>query len=194
MSDDNWLALPGDGHITGAAKLTKEKTRALNMGKKLMGKSRTWGSDGEYVWFRRKQANPATLQRHNKFVANGEYKHIFTSDDVEVYQLQPTSPFRRKEPVDLASMDNYNVQRQAALAACKRDWVTYLDALEELSGRIKGQLHPAQAQVVWGELLEALEHMIARRAGPTRAECDRELIAVRKRQGYGRERRILLPS
>ena len=54
-----------------------------------LGKKKIWASDGAFVWFRRKLANPATLERHNRFLATGEYKHVGTQDDVEIYELMP---------------------------------------------------------------------------------------------------------
>lgn len=193
--EENWLWLPGDdARIETPAKITNEKKRAANMARGVNGKSRVWGCDGEYVWFRRRLANPATLERHNGYLERGEYKHVFTTDDVEVYILQKGSPFQRKEPQNLAELDHYNLRRAAARAAVKRDWVTYVDALEEMAGRIKGQWPSNMQQVAWNETLDDLELMIARRLGPSRAECDREVSRVRKEQGFGRERRIMLPT
>lgn len=194
-AEANWLWLPGDdAHIETPGKLAKEKSRATNMARGVNGKSRVWGCDGDYVWFRRKLANPATLERHEGFLARGEYKHAFTTDDVEVYVLQQTSPFRRKEPQNLVEYDWYNLCRAAARAAVKRDWVTYVDALEEMAGRVKGQYDSGNQHLVWTETLDQLEQMILRRQGPSRQECDREVINVRKKQGHGRGRQILLPS
>lgn len=189
-----WLWLPGDGHVEGAGKLKGEATRAANMAKGVNGKSRVWGCDGDYVWFRRKLANPATLERHQKYLERGEYKHAFTTDDVEVYVLQTGSPFRRKEAQNLAELDHYNLKRAAARAAVKRDWVTYVDALEEMAGRVKAHWPSNQQKLVWDETLADLENMIQRRGGPTLIECDREVRNVRTKQGFGRDRRIMLPG
>lgn len=193
MTDNSWLDLPDSSRIEAGSKLPREKTRAPSMRKNPLGKSRTWASDGEYVWFRRKQANPATLERHERFLRSGDYAHVGTQDDVEIYKLQPASPFKRKEPLDLRALDMYNVRRQAALSACRRDWAGYVDALEELAGRIKGTYDPAFAKTMFGEALNAVENSIAIRGGPAKSEIDRELAAVRKRRGEGKDRKILLP-
>ncbi len=193
MADDSWLDLPGSPRIEAGGKLPAGRARAPSMRKSPLGKSRTWASDGEYVWFRRKQANPATLARHENFLRSGDYEHVGTQDDVEVYKLRPSSPFKRREPLDLTRLDMYNVRRQAALSACRRDWGTYVDALEELAGRIKGRYDPAFARTMFGEALTAIELSIAMRGGPGKGEIDREVVALRARRGESRDRVILLP-
>lgn len=195
MSSDNWLEIGGENAaVATSAKMTGETRRMKAMTKRLLGKSRTWCCDGEYVLLRRKQANPATLQRHEDFIAKGEYAYVATYDDVEVYKLQPASPFRRKEPIDLTSLDDYNLRRTIARAACRRDWVTYVDALEEIAGRIKGRYDPAFGQQVFLDVLADIELMIERRGGPGQTERDREVNAVRKRHGLGKGRQIYLPT
>ena len=196
MSSESWLELPAsaDAKIETSAKMTGETKRMKAMTKRLLGKSRTWMCDGEYVLLRRKQANPETLKRHEEFIARGEYKFLMTSDDVEVYQLQPSSPFKRKEPIDLTSLDDYNLRRAIAKAACRRDWVTYVDALEEIAGRIKGRFDPAFGQQVFLDTLADIELMIERRGGPGQLERDREVNAVRKKHGLGKGRQVYLPT
>lgn len=199
MSDDSWLALPGEvekasPRIRAGKKLKNEKSRAPSMRKHILGKSRTWACDGEYVYFRRKQANPATLERHEKFLKTGDYIHVETQDDVEVYSLQESSPFKRQTQVNLADVDDSRVRRAAVLAACRRDWPFYVDALEELAGRIKGRFHPGFAETMWSDALRYIETLIDMRGGPARLERDREIIAVRQRRGAGRGRQIIVPS
>lgn len=194
MSQD-WLDIGGENAaVVTSAKMTGETKRMKAMTKRLLGKSRTWMCDGDYVLIRRKQANPETLKRHEEFIAKNEYAYVATYDDIEVYKLQETSPFRRKEPVDLTELDDYNLRRTIARAACRRDWVTYVDALEEIAGRIKGRYDPGFGRNVFLDVLADIELMIERRGGPGQAERDREVNAVRKKHGLGRDRAIYLPT
>jgi hypothetical protein len=181
---EDWLS------IAAPTKLTREKTRAPSMTKKLGGKSRVWASDGEYVYFRRKLSNPATLERHEKFLATGNYKHVMTQDDVEVYQLQEGSPFKRPQ-LDLTSIAFADVRRQTILAACRGDWSRYVDGLEELAGRLKGAYDPGFAKLQFNDTLDHIEHMIRLRGGPSRAMCDREVVTVRARRGQSAGKRIM---
>ena len=196
-NDFSWLDEPAketaNPRIKASAKLPKELARAPSMGKKLLGKSRTWGCDGEFVYFRRKQANPATLERHNKFVESGEYKHVTTQDDLEIWQLQDGSAFKRFQ-MDLESLDYANVRRTAIIAACKRDFGLYVDAVLELAGRIKGKYHEAFAQTVYNDELTHIFRMIEMRNGPSPGEMNRELQAVRKRRRENVRSGLLLPN
>lgn len=191
---DDWLEIGEEPRIEPAKKLKGETGRASTMGKKLLGKSRTWACDGEYVWLRRKQANPETIKRHEAFIASGEYKYVETQDDIEIFQLQEKSPFKRKQPMDLTTLDMYNVRRQACLAACRRDWVFYIDALEEIAGRLKGAYDSGMAKTMFMETLDAIENSIAIRGGPNKAERDREVAATRAKHGLSRDRKIYLPT
>lgn len=186
--------------IESAAKLTRERSRAKTMQKGLLAKGRTWASDGEYVYFRRKQANPATLQRHEQFLKTGDYRHIMTQDDVEVYQLMPTSPFRRQE-VNLLEQDVIQLRRTAAVAACKRDFGLFIDAVSEMASRIKGARYtdgrPASGQFaedLYNQHLTYVFRLIEMRQGPSQREIDQGVIAARQARGDNRQKIILLPS
>lgn len=183
----------GDLFVQSSRKLSGEKKRAPSMQRKLLGKSRTWASDGEYVYFRRKQANPATLQRHEQFLKTGNYRHIQTEDDVEIYQLQEGSAFKR-EPVNLAVLNYGDVRRQAIVAACRRDWGVFVDALEEMASRLKGAYHDGFAMQAYQEQLAHVFSMIAMRGGPSALETDREVAALRQRRGDRRNTLITLAS
>jgi hypothetical protein len=192
LADDSWLELP---KVSPGKKLTGERKRFPSMAKKLVGKSRIWACDGEFVAFRRAKSNPETLKRHEAFLKTGDYKHIETQDDVEIYQLQPSSPFKRKVQVNLGNLDDYNVRRAAALAACNRDWAMFVDSLSELAGRIKhsGRYHEGFANLKYNEDLESIFLAINMRGGPSRSEIDREVQALRRRRGDTTSRVILLP-
>ena len=186
MADD-WLDIR-----SGGKKLTRDTTRAPTMQKSALGRTRVWASDGEYVYFRRKKSNPETLKRHEAFLKTGDYQHVQTQDDVEIYKLMPSSPFARPQH-DLTTLDAYNVRRAAALAACRREWATFIDALSELSTRIKSQYHDSFARTVYEENLTAVFLAIDMRGGPSRTEIDREVKALRTRRGDDRNRLLVLP-
>lgn len=186
--------------VESTAKLRGEKARFKDMAGTMLGKKRAWMCDGEYVAFRRKSANPAILERHNRFMQAGHYAHVGTYDDVELYELQEASPFKRA-PLDLLSMTVPMIRRIAAVAACKRDWGTYIDAVQELAGKIKGQVYtdgkPADSGFAMQQYTENLEyvfHLIRMRQGPSPDEMNRGVISARQLRGDSRNRLVILPG
>lgn len=186
---DEWLDLP---RVESATKLPGEKQRAKRMQHGL-GKKRVWSSDGEYVYFRRKLSNPATLERHERFLATGNYQHVDTQDDVEIYKLMPNSPFKRAEAIDFGALKFYDARRQTIRAAVRRDWATFIDGLEHLAGGIKGAYDPAMAKTVYNDLLSYVFVQITMRGGPSQNEVDREVHALRARRGE-RSTSLVLPA
>lgn len=201
-----WLEIPAEARISGGGeKLRGEKTRFGSMVKRLVGKSRVWACDGEYVAFRRKQSNPATLERHNKFIASGSYKHVATHEDVEIYELQEGSAFKRT-PVDLRAMPLHLVRRQAVLAGVARDWPLLVDILLEMATKIKSMratdgkpldsgdaASTAFANNVFHDNMAYVFEWIWKRGGPGGAEVTREINAVRERRGDSVSRVLSLP-
>lgn len=179
--------------VESGVKLTNEQKRARTMAKQLVGKSRTWASDGEYVYFRRKQANPATLERHERFLQTGDYRHVATEDDVEVYELQDGSPFKRHNGGNLLEADIPALRRHAVLAACRYDFKLYIDILEEIASRIKGAFHADEAKVQYEEMLAYIMHLINLRAGPSPVQLNQGVIRTRQMRGEHRNRLIMLP-
>ena len=190
MTDASWLELP---RITSGTKLTNERKRAPSASATPLGKKRVWLCDGEYLYFRRKKANPATLARHEDFLRRLHYVHVSTEDDVEIYQLQAASPFKRPQR-DLTEIDVYNLRRETVMAACRRDWSTFIDGLTELSTRIKSRYHDAFAKTVYQENLHAVFLAINMRGGPSQQEIDREVRAIRQRRGDNPSRLLVLPA
>ena len=185
--------------VESSAKLRNEKARFASMTKALVGRSRVWACDGEYVAFRRKLANPATLERHNRFIQSGDYKFIGNHDGVELFELQAGSPFKRPT-MNLLEMPPDRIRRIAVVAACGRDWGTYVDAISELASRVKGSIYsdgkPAQgafAEDVWKQHIERVFALIALRGGPSHDEMNRGVAAVRMSRGEMRNRVILTP-
>lgn len=192
--------------VQAGAKIDHEKIRGRAMMSAVKGKKRIWACDGEYVYFRRKSClGPdgqtdgsgnvhAAITRHNRFLGNGDYAHVETQDDVEICKVNPQSALYRKGQY-LGRMSNGMVQRAIVVAACKRDWATYADALLEFAGRIKGKWqHATQAELAWNEVLQYLEIQVSMRGGPTPAECGAGLQNIRERRGEGSGRLIVLGS
>lgn len=150
------------------------------------GKDRIWWCDGEYIWFRRNKSNPATLERHDKFIADGDYLYVETQNDVEIWQLKPQSQFKQdNKQIDIGAMNTYNVRRQAALAAVRRDWPAFRDIMTFLRERVNA-LHGANvagAEMQYAELYMAVMSSIEQRVGPSPGEISRELIALADRRG-----------
>jgi len=164
------------------------------------GKDRVWWCDGTHVWFRRKSSNPSTLERHNRFVADGDYEYVRTDDDVELYRLREQSRFAIKptRAIDLDTMNLYDVKRLAAKAAVRRDWqqfqdiVTYVRSKLNMNVGDNTELRWTQtwADMVFGDLYADLIAMVQKRLGPTPQEINVELAALMKRKGGGAGRII----
>jgi hypothetical protein len=190
--------------IVASTKLDCEALRGSVMFGSVQGKKRIWACDGEYVFFRRKSCGAdadgrdrngdihAAITRHNRFLANGDYTYVETQDDVEICRVNPQSALYRKGRY-LGELDDAALRRGIALAACKRDWTLYVDMLTEVSGRIKSKVHPSMAAVIYNEMLEYVNILIAQRWGPSPAECAQGLQSVRQRRGEGSGQMILLP-
>ena len=160
------------------------------------GKDRIWWCDGEDVWFRRNKSNPETLKRHDKFTADGDYRYVETQNDVEVWQLQPQSQFASKKQIDIGQMDTYNVRRQAALAACRRDWPAFRDVMTFLRERINAMhgSNVAGAEMQYAEQYMAVICSIEQRDGPAIGEINRELLALADRRGDNGKKLITIGS
>lgn len=207
-SDTSWLEIPDwlddkpSVRIEGSSKLTNEHKRAPSMAKKLLGKSRVWACDGEYVYFRRKKANPASLQRHNNFLKTGQFKHVMTQDDVEIYQLQESSPFKR-EPENLTVLTIPMIRRSAVKAAVARDWGLFVDCISELATKFKSQrwevdgkkISPDDGYVknLYEEALQYIFLTVWKSGGPLQPEIDAGVQDVRQRRGEAVSRLVTLP-
>ena len=174
--------------LTGT-KLPNERARATSMQKRASGKNRCWASDGEYVWFRRKIATPAFVNRLTTQLAKGELKHLTTQDDVEIYIVQEGSPLKRPAR-DLTVVDMQTLTREARIAACRGDWPTFLDSLEEVAGRYRNAVYsdgkPAEtpfAKQLYHDRIGHIFNMIRLAGGPSQETIDREVQALRKRRG-----------
>lgn len=189
MDEFGWLDVRPGTQGVGQGRIERMKAHPL-------GDDKAWFCDGDYIWLRRSKANPATLERHDRFVANGDYAHVETQGDVEVWELQDQSQFKRRggKEINLSQMDEYNIRRLAARQACKRDWPAFNEIMTYLRDRIRGNYgaHSAQADIVWTETYAAVMAAIAMRNGPTPPEVNNELLALMQRTGETRDRIITL--
>ena len=192
-----------------------QKTTGLDRRAQIMragaqeGKNRKWHCDGEYIWFRRKEANPATLERHNRFVAQNDYRYVETQGDVEIWELNDSSQFKTKKPekkvvqtprgeyeIDLSEFDNYNLMRQAAIRACKYDWQAFHDIMTYLRERIQKQnqapgapgVVTPLAENVYADTYVRVMEMINQRNGPSPGQINAELMALLQKDAKNRQR------
>lgn len=202
MKKTDWLTLdaPAEPRIESTSKITREKSRGRGAQKKVAGRSRAWVCDGEYIWYRPKLANPATKARLAKQLESGEIKHVSTQDDVQVYQVLPKSAFHRPA-MDLTAVNMPSVVRYAVIAACKGDWVAFVDGLQEIAGRYRNAQYSdgkpgeeAFTRMLYQEKLAHVFHLIRLRGGPAPQLIDREVAALRKRRGESRGSVIALPT
>lgn len=187
MSD--WLDTTPSVRVT-TPKIPNEKKFEV-MRKKYCGNDRTWATDGRFVMFRRKNANIEALQRHNDFVDRGHYVYLGTSDDVEMYKLTPHSPFYRRE-IDLRELSLPALQRAASILACKGDWKTYVDCIEEVAGRIKASYDSGTAKEVFNDTIGYIYVLISLRGGPSGNAIGEQVAIVQASRKRG-SRLIALP-
>lgn len=195
IPDDDWLNIDVRPAVPSGLESRAEIMRPGEQD----GKDRIWWTDGEYVWFRRIKSNPATLKRHNDFVKSGDYRHVETQGDVEIYQLQPSSPFAVKKTVDIGQMDLYNIRRQAVKAACRRDWKGFRDIMSFLRERVNakycnpdrpGAASPL-AENVYADMYMGVMTAIDQRYGPSVGEINRELLALAGKGGVLAQQKLI---
>jgi hypothetical protein len=195
MTQDTSAWLDDEPTVSAPMSPTAERMRqgALD------GKDRVWWCDGKHVWFRRSKSNPATLERHNRFVSDGDYQFIATHDDVECYALREQSIFAIKKPrtVDLSIMSDYDVKRMAAKAALKYDWQTFSDIVVYLRDKMnrnvrQGGWTQQWADIQFADLYEDLVEMVLRRNGPNGQQINMELARLHRNSGKNTGRIITL--
>lgn len=164
----------------GSELLTRIETPRVKETKNFRKVKRAFWTDGTHAYLRRKKANPAIRERTDEKVKRGEYKHIKTSDDVEIYEIAETSPLRRKK-VEMGQLSEAALIRCIVRYACKEEWRLYYDAVSELAYRYKNSGFPAAtAELQLQTTMAYLEHRIMRRGGPSPMLIAHQLRAIRK--------------
>lgn len=141
---------------------------------------RAFWTDGTHAYLRRKKANPEIIKRTKAKADKGEYVHVKTSDDVEIYEIAEWSPLRRRK-LNLSEMPVKRIEREIVNAACKEDWRLYRDAAEEYANRLLNtDLPPEIARLMFTTQMQYMERRIMRRGGPSPMRIQQELAGVRK--------------
>lgn len=156
--------------------------------------TRPFWIDGVHAYLRRKKANPGIIERVDKHIKAGDYRHVRTSDDVEIYEIADESPLRRRK-LDMTELTDQNLERAIVKSACKHDWPIYYDAVAELAHRLKSglvqngkgewiELPEGTRMLIFQQTMQYIELRIMRRGGPTPMMIAQELKGIRqKRQG-----------
>ena len=148
----------------------------------LKGSKRAFAIDGTHAFMRRAKANPSIIERTEAKARSGEYRHVGTFDDVEVYEIADDSPLRRKKK-NLAELTIPRIEAEIVRAGTKRDWKLYYDATAELAYRYKnGDLPVATAHTMLQSTMKYLHQRILRRGGPSEFEIGAALKDVRKQR------------
>lgn len=157
----------------------------------LQGTKRAFAIDGTHAFLRRKRANPAIIERTAAKVEAGEYRHVATFDDVEVYEIADSSPLRRKK-MDLSQLSVDSLVKLAVDAvAGKRkdgglkapDFKLYRDIVEELYSKVREEGHmPAFAAAECERLVKYITFRSLRRGGPSQFAISHALGELRKQR------------
>lgn len=152
--------------------------------RKGLGPKQHFKIDGKKLFIRRAQCNPGFVQRVDDKILEGEYKHVETTGDVEVYEIGDASPLRR---ATLSHLTMRDIEMAIITAACKRDFALYHDACSELAVRYRTnasgeELPTGTARTLYVEHMAYIELRILRRGGPSEFEIKRELGAINERK------------
>lgn len=184
-SDDEWLNI-GDPN---AGKVTAAFQGLVNAC--MRGTDRVMACDGHFLAYRPfnrekdKEANPRTKERFNDFIAAGYYKHIGTYDEVQIYELLEGSPFRHKSAYTVGTSIWGDI-KQAARAACERNWSDYHDILGGMATAVKAGRDPIFAKAMWDDTVNQIGIAIQQMRGPSEKEVNEGFMEVRRKRGIAR--------
>jgi hypothetical protein len=196
--DDNWLEIdsppkPDDWlsiEDPNAGKTTREFESLLQSC--MRGTNRVMACDGQFLAYRPfnhvfdKEVNPRTQQRFADFQAAGHFEHIGTFDEVQIYKLLDGSPFKQSKKNYVIGTNYWKDIRDAAKAACARDWSTYHDLLGAMAMAMKAGRDPNFARAIWGDTLNHIAVTIQQMRGPTEAEVNAGFVGVRRARGISK--------
>lgn len=195
MNDDSWLETestdfswpkiedPHAGEVTAAFRHLVDAC--------MRGTDRVMACDGHYLAYRPfnrekdKETNPRTQERFRDFQAAGHFKHVGTYDEVQIYELLDGSPFLQKKSYVIGS-DYWRDIRQAAKAACERNWVDYHDILGAMATALKSGRDPGFASTMWGDTINQVAIAIQQMKGPTEAEVNAGFMDIRRKRGIAK--------
>jgi hypothetical protein len=156
--------------------------------------SRSFWYQGNKLHLRRAKANPAFNERVDERVGLGDYIHIATTGDVEVYEIPARSALHKAE-LGLGVLTNKAVEQTIVQAACALDWKLYRDAAQEFAKRQRytgsgEELHQATAMFIFQREMKHIEARILARGGPSPVE-----IQMRLRELQAQKRgRVIVPA
>ena len=193
-TSDNWLEI---GSIDAPkAALPYDALRFACM----RGTGRVWACDGRYVAYRPfnhtldKHANPVFQERVEKFQRAGHFIHLGTFDEVQVFQLQPESPWYAKtDEAYTAGKSLWADINHAVKLAMNRDWVDYTDLLEAMAAGMMAGREPMFARKSWEDAVNQIMIGIYQKGGPLPAEIRAGVQNVTEKRG-GNKPRILLAT
>lgn len=194
VADESWLEIPSEAdwpeiEDPNAGQVTLAFQHLVDAC--MRGTNRVMACDGSYLAYRPynrefdKEVNPRTRERFNDFIAAGHYRHIGTYDEVQIYELLEGSPFRHKKNYVIGT-DYWRDIRQAAKAACERNWSDYHDILGAMATALKSGRDPMFAKTVWDDTLNQVAIQIKQMGGPTEKEVNEGFTGVRKARGISR--------
>lgn len=194
-ADTSWLDGPADDEWLRIEDPTAGKTTLAfqhMVDACMRGTNRVMACDGTWLAYRPynrefdKEVNPRTRERFLDFQAAGHYKHIGTYDEVQVYELLEGSPFKHKDHY-VIGQSYWGDIRQAAKAACERNWSDYHDILGAMASALKGgNRDPGFAKTMWGDALNQVAVQIKQMNGPSEREVNEGFTGVRKARGISR--------
>jgi len=149
--------------------------------------ARAFWYQGNKLHLRRGKANPAFVQRVDEKVGLGDYIHIATTGDVEVYEIPARSALHKRE-LGLGVLTDKMVEQRIVQAACDRDFVLYRDAAEELAKRARftdsGEpMDAGTALFQFQQTMRHIEQRILARGGPSPVEIQtrmRDLVKQKR--------------
>lgn len=158
----------------------------------MRGTDRVMASDGQYMCYRPfnrefdKETNPRTKERVAMFLADGKYKHLGTYDEVQVYELTEGNPYRHDKKQYVIGQSYWKDIRQAATAACNRQWVDYHDLLVAICTALKAGRDPGFARTMWDDTVNQIGITIQQMRGPSEKEVNEGFTGVRRARGLSK--------
>lgn len=183
--DDEWLDIRDahEGEVTAKFRYLVDAC--------MRGTNRVMACDGHYLAYRPynrefdKEVNPRTRERFADFQAAGHYKHIGTYDEVQIYELLDGSPFKQKGDY-VIGQSYWKDIRQAAKAACDRNWADYHDILGAMAQALKAGRDPIFAKTMWDDTVNQVAIAIQQMKGPTEREVNEGFTGIRKARGISK--------
>ena len=90
--------------------------------------------------------------------------------------------------MDISQLSMYDLRRQAALAACRRDWQAMQDVMTFMRERVNAlNIDPntgaagALAEKIYADQVAGMMQSIVQRDGPALGEINRELLNLRNK-------------